>query len=493
MQAKQVYEKQQQLRRTEEDLSELSNELYWERARAHQATDYFDHPAYVKASAHVSAIKAEVESLQDAIGGVVYRIHDDNLTTLIDKVAKLQKRAARVDCSIEFQQVETEVEIHKTNFGRTQVATTWHYCTLRADRIKLADWVLLAKLSIEEAGVLVGRVPAFSRAWALYREGRTIESPDERRSDDAATQVAQAQIDAIDLTRYQDPATAAHCEYCGKNRKRTATYVVEHLGTHELKQVGSNCLRDFLGIDPHVTLRLAELLRDLDVSLSEGGHGTGTSDLVEDFLLHACTVIRENGWSKADSDHPTKGQASDNLYYWRNSKHDKQGLPLWVEPTDEDREHSAAALAWARDELEAVTEFDHNLKVAASATVLTHRIAGTLAYLPVAYSRHIEKEIEHREEKTASAQSEYQGEIGKPIELTARVFKVFECESTFGATYITILRDEAGNAYKWFGSYELERDHVYTGRWSVKAHELYKEQKQTVITRPRNLDEVLDQ
>lgn len=492
MEAKQVYERQQQLRRAEEDLSALSNELYWERARAHQATDYFDHPAYVKASAHVSAIKAEVEALQAEIGGVVYRVHNDNLLTLIDKVAKLQKRAARVDCSIEFQQVETEVEINEAANGRKRSATTWHYCTLRADRIKLADWVLLAKLSIEEAGVLVGRVPAFSRAWALHREGRG-DAPDWDRPEGAPVELAQAQIDAIDLTRYQDPTTAAHCEYCGKNRKRTATYVVEHLDTHELKQVGSNCLRDFLGIDPHATLRLAEYLRDLDEELARGGSGTGTSDLVEDFLLHACTVIRENGWSKADSERPSKLQASDNLYYWRNSKHDKWGVPLWVEPTDEDREHSAAALAWARDELEAVTEFDHNLKVAASATVLTHRIAGTLAYLPVAYSRHIEKEIERREEKTAAAQSEYQGEIGKPIELTARVFKVFECESTFGATYITILRDEAGNAYKWFGSYELERDHVYTGRWSVKAHELYKEQKQTVITRPRNLDEVLDQ
>lgn len=192
MQAKQVYEKQQQLRRAEEDLSELSNELYWERARAHQATDYFDHPAYVKANARVSAIKSEVETLQAEVGGVVYRIHDDNLTTLIDKVAKLQKRAARVDCSIEFQQVETEVEINEARNGRKRSATTWHYCTLRADRIKLADWVLLAKLSIEEAGVLVGRVPAFSRAWALHREGRG-DAPDWDRPEGAPVELAQAQ------------------------------------------------------------------------------------------------------------------------------------------------------------------------------------------------------------------------------------------------------------------------------------------------------------
>ena len=53
----------------------------------------------------------------------------------------------------------------------------------------------------------------------------------------------------------------AWCEHCGLRRRRKATFVVVHVDSGELRQVGSGCLRDFLGgHDPDRACRQAEYL-----------------------------------------------------------------------------------------------------------------------------------------------------------------------------------------------------------------------------------------
>lgn len=49
---------------------------------------------------------------------------------------------------------------------------------------------------------------------------------------------------------------AGQCDHCHKHRQRVKSFVVEHEG--EVRIVGSNCLMDFLGIDPAWALAVAE-------------------------------------------------------------------------------------------------------------------------------------------------------------------------------------------------------------------------------------------
>ena len=65
---------------------------------------------------------------------------------------------------------------------------------------------------------------------------------------------------------------AASCEHCGLRRRRTRTYVVVHADSGEVRQVGSGCLRDFLGgPDPERACRRAELLAAARAELDRAG------------------------------------------------------------------------------------------------------------------------------------------------------------------------------------------------------------------------------
>jgi hypothetical protein len=55
--------------------------------------------------------------------------------------------------------------------------------------------------------------------------------------------------------------SAPVCDHCGLSRRRSRTYVLLRAETGELRQVGSGCLRDFLGgHDPERLCRQAEYL-----------------------------------------------------------------------------------------------------------------------------------------------------------------------------------------------------------------------------------------
>lgn len=83
--------------------------------------------------------------------------------------------------------------------------------------------------------------------------------------------------------------------------------------------------------------------------------------------------------------------------------------------------------------------------------------------------------------------SEFQGEVGQRLDITVTVKRIMEFESRWGRTYMILFEDENGNQYKWSTSTYvdfLEND-VVTLRATVKAHEEYKNIKQTVLTRAK--------
>ncbi len=97
-----------------------------------------------------------------------------------------------------------------------------------------------------------------------------------------------------------------------------------------------------------------------------------------------------------------------------------------------------------------------------------------------------------KREREQHAASEHFGTVGARTELTLQVSRVFETEGRYGVTYITTLHDAAGNEFKWFGSYELERGSTVKAKWTIKAHEEWKGTKQTVLTRPGGLETLAD-
>lgn len=80
--------------------------------------------------------------------------------------------------------------------------------------------------------------------------------------------------------------------------------------------------------------------------------------------------------------------------------------------------------------------------------------------------------------------SEFVGEIGERIELTLTVIRAIKIENDYGHSIIHIMEDDCGNVYVWItAAKNWSEGSVKTVRSTVKDHQIYKNTKQTVLTR----------
>lgn len=91
--------------------------------------------------------------------------------------------------------------------------------------------------------------------------------------------------------------------------------------------------------------------------------------------------------------------------------------------------------------------------------------------------------------EAARANSQYVGAVGDKVTLTITVERIIVLESQFGTNYITIARDEQGNAITYKGKTNIgNKGDTNTVKASVKEHTVYNGIKQTVIQRPKLLE-----
>lgn len=123
----------------------------------------------------------------------------------------------------------------------------------------------------------------------------------------------------------------------------------------------------------------------------------------------------------------------------------------------------------------------------------------------------VAKKIAEENRAKENAQVEYYGAVGDKFELTLTFDKSFGFEGAYGFTYIHLFHDDENHLFKWSssnGNYKVEYDktadfggveycefevgHKYLMKGTVKAHNEYKNVKQTVITRCKVLDDFIN-
>jgi hypothetical protein len=230
--------------------------------------------------------------------------------------------------------------------------------------------------------VLYGTAPVLA-GWAL---AAIVE-----HRDDAATVRAVSDLGArLDPAAFQTP----WCEHCGLRRRRNATFVVVHVDSGELRQVGSGCLRDFLGgHDPERACRQAEYLALARDELEGAENMTRPPEpMLEAFAAHAAHVVRAHAFVSRERARRASEPASADLAL--RSLHETPDAP-----DRSDRALANGALGWARalptlkDEL---SQFETDaLTVIESRRVNTRREGGLICALIAAYrqrrarSRHL--------------------------------------------------------------------------------------------------------
>ena len=284
-------------------------------------------------------------------------------------------------------------------------------------------------------------------------------------------------------------STVGQCDHCGINRYRRKTYVVTK--NNEYKQVGSTCIKDFLGYnDPSKLLKRMEYLTDMATSLSDKalpGERQEAGIYLPVFMDYVAQEIRVNGWHSRTAAETTGGYATADIFYTFNSL-----SSLWShgEPAEEDKALANKAIAWAKNLPGDVSnDYLYNLRIIAHSNVVTHRTHGMAASMIVAYRRAIRKarEIERL------PKSEYVGEVGERTVFTVTLDKVHSVETMYGTMDILIFTDGRGNTLVWKTSSnpDFRRDREYRIRATVKDHNVFNNRKQTVVNRVNILEEVM--
>lgn len=301
---------------------------------------------------------------------------------------------------------------------------------------------------------------------------------------------------------------AIGCDHCAKKRQRLETFIVRADGSDPsipagvYRQVGRNCLVDFLG-----GKSTAEILWSLDIEKAirkigdddgdgfGGGPSTQTHDPVE-FLGWAASSIRIVGWTskaqaQANADRGGDGTSTaSRTSYLISPPWGPTALAKWREdrkefqPTEVDLTHAAAALAWAIG-LPGSSDYERNLSLVARQPRLDPKHAGILASAITAYDRHMGQVAERVRTRTnPTAASAHLGKLGERLELVATVERIADVETDYGMLHIHTMRDAAGNALIWkTTSARLDVDAKLNVRGTVKRHSEYRGELQTELAR----------
>lgn len=289
------------------------------------------------------------------------------------------------------------------------------------------------------------------------------------------------------------------CDHCQTKRFRRDTFVVKNLENNEYKQVGRQCLKDFLGhADPKRLADWAETIAGLDELGEEASHRSSTGRdpkyiSTEDYLAYVAATIRHHGWlSRTKARETEYGFATADRAYeemFPSPYLKAEDRAKLIKPEEEDKELAKVALEWARGlgeevDPDSLNEYLYNVWVVSRQGALQDRSLGIAASIIASYKRTLEKAKETKEHNKIAQNSQHVGEVGQKITVVVKVLGVFELAGYYGSTYIYRMLGADGNLYKWFSSREvLDEEATYTVTGTIKGHDEWKETKFTILTR----------
>lgn len=256
---------------------------------------------------------------------------------------------------------------------------------------------------------------------------------------------------------------AGICEHCHTAHRRNTTVLLTD-STGILRQVGTNCLKEYTGVTEISLLNAYQAIAVLlEISDSEKGEYIGKKELEKtvNYVAKCVNYINRFG-------------------YHRGVKSEVYNIDF----TENDRKMAENVIAYFTSR-EFNDTFYHNISVNCKKDY-TKLENGFLAYAYVAYRTEMEKAAEN-------AKTEFYGNIGDRIELEVTGKVLTSYPNSYGSiynvveTYIFEFRDTDGHIFIWKTSSDFVcgDDGIFKGKIkaTIKAHNEYNGKKQTVITR----------
>lgn len=272
------------------------------------------------------------------------------------------------------------------------------------------------------------------------------------------------------------------CDHCRKARRRRKAFLVRNDATGQEVQVGSTCIKDFLGWDGSIVfINEASVAEDLGF----GGFGSAPDRWGTDYVLSlAWALVKLYGYKPASG-------------FERTTKHDVVAVlqpPVHMPPgqraelervrdlASEAKQRAAECRTWVLSEdFQGDNEYVRNLKQIAAADHVSLGNVGILVSAPQAWARWQERTL-IREAST----SEWVGTVKERITITVTIASIRYIKSQWGTTVLYSLKDDRGNIFKWFASREALGDATgkrLTLKATVKKHTEFNGTRQTELTR----------
>jgi hypothetical protein len=276
------------------------------------------------------------------------------------------------------------------------------------------------------------------------------------------------------------------CAHCKTNRYRNHTYLLQ-AEDGKLIQVGSTCIKDFLGWNANPVWVTTPTDSDL-----ESWGLTGRTDpewATESVLAASWAATQTFGYIKADA-YQNEGQPT------------KYTTLDILDPRTPAAKATAAKCAGAfaeaygqakiirafilSDAFAGDSEYVHNLKAIAAGEYCTYRNVGFLASAPVAWARATERDLRQKAAREDTL-NEWAGTVGEKVTIQATVKSIRFIDGDYGVTTLYTLETPEHQSFKWFASRSAlgtEADgKLLSLTGTIKSLEEFKGYKATRLTR----------
>lgn len=386
----------------------------------------------------------------------------ENIAEAQARIAKVNARLAKAGIEDRFEAVNVVTGTFEAKEGdypfQTTVVVEFMEFELNRPTIGYGGWTFAASVSFEEGGTLVNAVPG------------------------------------QDLTGWVRPQ--AHlCEHCGFVRNRVKSFVLRNDETGEFMQIGSSCLTLFLGVKPALWAVGWELPEQSEASYSDSTPRSYNRNI----WLAISLAVSENGAgfvskgkAREQERQSTSGLVMDVYSPSRYLMNKDASHAAWVAEMQAKAEGILAEQPELIAEVIAAghrvgldSDYGMNLAVVLESETVSGRGLGILTSVVGVYNREQVKEAERK------ANPAVQGFLGEPKErlkdLSVTVTGLKYIDGAYGTTTLVSMRAASGHTVKWFASgvkeFGIGQELVMTA--TVKAHEQYNGQDQTMITRAK--------
>jgi len=389
----------------------------------------------------------------------LYRLNDQELVDTREKIAKMNARAAKRGLAGELTVSAVKVRQTRKLPSGFEITESWWDTEILGAAPQYNGWKFIASLDFDPAaGLITKTIPGLA--------GK------------------------IDRSKLQDN----WCDHCKTSRFRRLAYLLES-ATGERLQVGSTCIKDFLGQAVRPVFTSEDTIRE-----EFGGFGASDYDVTPlDVLAIAWAAVQEFGFVRSGDydDVPTKRRIDQVLYPASKGQAaiDDRALgerlrPLAAKAAEQAKLIQSYILS---DEFSGDSEYVQNLKQIAGAERVGRRFFGLLASAPQAWAKSVERDL-RRQAEQAEIKNEFFGYVKDRIELTVRIKSIRYFDGAYGTTTLYTLVTDDGHLAQWWASNSAlgneVTNHSYLVKATIKGHEDYQDTKYTKLTRVTVLEDI---